>query len=369
MTDSREVSPSRRGVRRLALGLTATGAATVVAAVLCEVLARLAFPPPPPLPRQPQLTYRQHRDFGFLPLPNQAGWVEGGWATINSLGLRGSEPGNPKPVGSFRILVAGDSTTFGWGVNDHETYAVRLEQLIRHQRSPVRDEVINAGVNGYDLRQTSSLLRYLTPRLQPDLILLGLFWNDLDYQVQTPEGQLLVDRSQLSDVAAEQSGTFQMIGQGSGMRATLRQSRAVYVLWQAWLSAIEKTSRADNAVRWEVALLEGRRTPAIEQAWIEMSRELAEVRTIATDAGAEIAIVIIPIRAQVERDYPDAAYQTRVADIAKRLGITVVDPLPMFRSQRKQRDLFMPFDRMHMSPAGHELMGRTIYDAILGLLR
>jgi lysophospholipase L1-like esterase len=365
VTDSREVPPYRTGVA-WALRLTVAGAATAVAAVLCELLARLAFPAPPPSPRQPQLTYQRHTDFGFFHVPDQAGWVEGGWATINHLGLRGVPPESPKPAGSLRVLVAGDSTTFGWGVHDHETYSAVLEQMVRRHTSNVRDSVVNAGVNTYDLGQTSRLLRHFAPRLQPDLILIGFFWNDLVHQRQTPEGQLLDGRANTehANVARERSGPFQITGQRTGVRAHLRNSRALHASRHAWLSAIERTAWADNDVRWEVALLEGKRTPAIDQAWIEMGRQLADIRSIATKAGADVGIVIIPIRAQVERDYPQARYQAPLSEIAKAHGVFVVDPLPMFLSHRTRRDLFIPFDRMHMLPAGHELMGRAVFEAI-----
>ena len=46
---------------------------------------------------------------------------------INSQGLRGKEYAIAKPPGTYRILVLGDSMTFGWGVPVEETYPSRLE--------------------------------------------------------------------------------------------------------------------------------------------------------------------------------------------------------------------------------------------------
>ena len=67
---------------------------------------------------------------------------------INAVGLREHLlPTTPKKSNEKRILVAGDSSIYGWGVQDHQTYAVNLEkELKRIFRFPI--EVINLGVPG-----------------------------------------------------------------------------------------------------------------------------------------------------------------------------------------------------------------------------
>src|SRR2546430_1564409 len=47
---------------------------------------------------------------------------------INSLGMRDREYSVEKPKGTYRILVLGDSYTFGSGVQADETYAKLLEK-------------------------------------------------------------------------------------------------------------------------------------------------------------------------------------------------------------------------------------------------
>jgi lysophospholipase L1-like esterase len=97
--------------------------------------------------------------------------------STNSRGLRGPEV--PRRKGAFRILALGDSTTFGLGVNDDETWPAVLESLLREKTGrPV--EVINAGVPGYTAFQG---LRYLEDRglsLAPDLVLATFGFNDAD---------------------------------------------------------------------------------------------------------------------------------------------------------------------------------------------
>ncbi len=50
---------------------------------------------------------------------------------INSQGLRDDNVTIPKPDGTFRILVLGDSVAYGDSVSRNDTFANRLEGLLR----------------------------------------------------------------------------------------------------------------------------------------------------------------------------------------------------------------------------------------------
>lgn len=102
-------------------------------------------------------------------------WVEK--ARINGHGLRGREVPRRKPAGTVRILCAGDSGTFGWGVRDDETYPAYLQKRL-NEKGAVTYETINAGVPGYSSHQVLGLLRRLLPELKPDVVILSCGRND-----------------------------------------------------------------------------------------------------------------------------------------------------------------------------------------------
>ena len=84
---------------------------------------------------------------------------------INSHGLRNRETEYQKPPGTFRIVLLGDSRTFGFGVPIEKHFSTLLEGYFRDV------EVINMGVSGFGVDQE---LLYLTSegfRYQPDLVL------------------------------------------------------------------------------------------------------------------------------------------------------------------------------------------------------
>lgn len=119
--------------------------------------------------------------------PNYHGWFAGVPVHINSLGFRDTRQYSlDKNPGTFRILVLGDSVTFGHGALEETTYPYLLEQRLRQWRPDVDWQVWNLGVPGYNTRQELAYLKRVGPRYKPDLVIVGFYLNDLvDNDVST----------------------------------------------------------------------------------------------------------------------------------------------------------------------------------------
>lgn len=92
----------------------------------------------------------------------------------NSLGLRDREyPKNYKA--DFRILVLGDSFTFGIGVNLEDTYVKLLEKRLKEIYPDKRCEVINCGVPSVGTDYEYMFLKEMGNRFRPDVVLVGFF--------------------------------------------------------------------------------------------------------------------------------------------------------------------------------------------------
>jgi len=111
---------------------------------------------------------------------NYTGWFAGVPVHINSLELRDPrEYPLEKDSRTFRILVLGDSVTFGHGSVYEHTYPYLLEQRLKAWRPDVDWQVWNAAVPGYNTSQELAQLLEIGPRLKPDLVVVGFFENDL----------------------------------------------------------------------------------------------------------------------------------------------------------------------------------------------
>jgi hypothetical protein len=98
-----------------------------------------------------------------------------GAASSNSMGVRGRrEYAEIKPAGVTRILVFGDSLTFGDEVSDDQTYSSYLEGMLPDT------EVLNLGVHGYGHDQMLLYLEEVGAGYQPDIVLLGFVSLDME---------------------------------------------------------------------------------------------------------------------------------------------------------------------------------------------
>lgn len=96
--------------------------------------------------------------------------------SINSLGLRGAERSFSKGKNVKRILVLGDSMTYGFGVENNETYSAVLENLLNKYDTDQEYEVWNAGfTSGYSPDTFYLYLREKGVNFNPGVVIVGLF--------------------------------------------------------------------------------------------------------------------------------------------------------------------------------------------------
>ncbi len=137
-------------------------------------------------------------NLSFTNLPNGHAFLMGQDVQINSQGLRDREYTFDKPRGTYRIMLLGDSTTFGWGVAEGDTSAKVLERQLNSMHIPGYDrfEVMNTGVGNYDTVQEVTYYKTQGRQFHPDLVVLMYFINDPE-PVPVQKKIPLIDRSYL----------------------------------------------------------------------------------------------------------------------------------------------------------------------------
>ena len=117
-------------------------------------------------------------DIVYEPKPNIDTCFYGAHVHTNSDHLRAPvEYSHQHVPGVYRVLFLGDSTTFGQGTENGDTFVVRLQRALSEGGRPT--EVINTGVPGYNTAQEAAYLRRTGMSYAPDCVMILYIANDL----------------------------------------------------------------------------------------------------------------------------------------------------------------------------------------------
>lgn len=287
----------------------------------------------------------------------------------NREGLRGGEVG-PKPAGGLRILAVGDSFTFGVGARQEETWPARLEK-----RMP-KVQVLNAGAPGFGVPDEVAWYEAHGAGLQPDLVVVAVFLaNDLQ------------DASPDQPKVAVVDGSLVVPGETGGLRR--------WLYYHSHLFRLLKSSVLEGRVRSLLGLREpwARRELRAELSLYapDLPEELRKGAAATEEAVARLAsrgvpavAVLIPSLPQVDPrrwtalleqfGLDPGGYDPRrpnrlFREIFERHGVPVLDLADPFAAAIRQgQGIYYPIDQ-HLTPAGYDLMARTIGDFLPGALR
>jgi len=358
--------------------IAATLAALALAAILVELLSRaligLGWVRPSPVLTEHEGGIRLHPRYGFVLHP---GVYDG--QHINRWGLRGPDFDEAKRPGCVRILMIGDSTTFGTGVRDEAAYPEVVRRLLAARLPGRCIEVINAGVGSYHSYQQLLRTRDLYVRFHPDVVTIYLGWNDLAHQL-TMGGAFVAE-----DVSVSPSYLVELRPE---RRAWLRRSaawqlsRSTSARWRfarslrrlaahpdpdAMLAPTTQALASNVAGIVDAVRPAGARVVLVRYPWLlrddRLAEELAQLRRLRLprDMGPGLDGV------SPRRSYPAIFAQT-LAPLARRDGAQEIDCASPFAAVPLDRRVALFNDVIHPSEAGYALLGRCLADSIEPLI-
>jgi lysophospholipase L1-like esterase len=292
--------------RRLAIWfvrLIVLATATVLALVSAEYVLRLQF--------RNARTSGNARDY----IGRNSSWSPG---PPNQLGFRERDI-PPKSADRYRIVVVGDSFTWGQGIERAERFSDRLGQ-----RLGGRYEVFNFGIPGDNMPEH---LTRLTQALEasPDFVLLQLYINDFEMpdMVRPPSHPLLP--ASLDNQLLQSSLLFQLL-----------QSQ--------WAHVQELTGISESYSHYMERNLRDRSAPNARLAYGQLAEFFDHARAAHVAAGA----VLFPAPdalGRYGRGYPFGYLHDGVRQLCAAKDVPYLDLLPLFSTFRDPRDLWVsPFD-------------------------
>lgn len=132
-------------------------------------------------------------------------------ADINSNGYRNDEfkLGHNSASNVIRIVTIGDSFTYGWGVEEADSWPRILGALL--EEDGYRVEILNLGKPGDSPHSYARTARRWIPQLKPDLVITGILQGDDIAQLKTSK---INDIQQLSEVSGNVERSSRQIASG-----------------------------------------------------------------------------------------------------------------------------------------------------------
>lgn len=298
------------GLRNLALAAVSTA----LFAGLVEGVARLIEPPP--VQKQEYLWDWKERFRGgdFYTLEKGEGYPPSEENNVD--GLRdATRPVETRP-GLRRIVVLGDSVTFGHGLEAAQAFPQQLEARLRAAGRDV--EVFNVALPGWSTRQERLAYERIARPYRPDAVVLAVCLNDLaelQINLAKPPGILL-----------------SLFKRSATVRVALGASRRE-------IGAVEDLFTESGSGR-------------VENAWRLFFDEVRALEADVVRDGAQFSVVVFPFRFQVEPNAPAPIVQKRMADFAAAEGIPLLDYLPEMTRGTNPADLFLDYDHFNATGTG-----------------
>jgi lysophospholipase L1-like esterase len=341
--------PSRprlaRALRTAALAL----AATVVALLVAELAARVALRPQPRLPRAPSAPHEPGlpvlHGIRELNRPHVRGVYKGAFHRTNSLGVRGPELPLEPPPGTFRIALLGDSIAMGEGVEEQDTYAARLAELLSQRDPKRRTEVVNLGISGMNAPHVAHRFEYIGRRYHPDLVVYGYTLNDI-------EGDAYLDKTPAD--ALERQARLR--------RFEHSHSALLRALWPRLLVAWSAFFPVHGSEEWELT----RNYTENPAAWAAVESALDRIAAESRAQGICALLFVHPVLQDLGWLHAFGALYEQVAAAGRARGFHVVLGIDALRGARASELRFGATDP-HPNALGHRRLAEALADAVAAL--
>jgi lysophospholipase L1-like esterase len=286
--------------------------------------------------------------------------------TTNAFGLR-EGPINLQNAGEARFLAVGDSFTEGLGVEQADAWPARLEALIKSTgRRGNSIRVINAGIGAYSLKQIRMMAEELIPRLDPTLVMVGMFVEGF---VRLEDPYVL-----LNGVTVRSSELGKLIPVSGGfLHSPFHERWAVAV--DLWLDQHVYTGGHFTKALHKLIKRGGNTRPSgmapvpISEATHHLSKTFEELALLKLLSEAHNVPVIVLLINRQNTDGAFAAnaeaYNAAIKEYCREKGIPIVDPLPELMKASEGRPVFRFKRDSHWTARAHRIAAERMLDLLI----
>ncbi len=270
---------------------------------------------------------------------------------LNSYSLRDRDYLDPKRSNARRILILGDSFTFGLGVRDRDLIFPEIleRQLNESQTIPgvERVEVLNGAISGSLTGQWLWLCNAVIPEFDPDVVLIVFFLRD-----GTRAGSI--------------GGFFDLIRQDievRNRRSLLYRYCCAYRYCRDYWDRRNISSNYAN--RFHKSYFGNSKETA---EWQRAQTNLLKIRDLGRQNSAVVGFVVFPMHVELNEDYPFCDICDRIENFAVMNGMASHNLLPAFLG-KDASDLWISAYDQHPNEKAHSIAAGSLFPFVANLLK
>jgi hypothetical protein len=265
------------------------------------------------------------------------------YVRYNKHGYRDYEYSLKKPKDVFRVLVIGDSQTFGSGIkNLEETWVKKLEAKLQNERRNASIEVLSISGPGWNSDTYLYELFKIGFKFNPDLVILAYYHNDIPFPTSVNCNSS--DRKITPNINIFQSSKLASF-------IDFRINRLLEKVGEK-PSYFDCLNQAYGSIGWEM-----------NKFYLDMMGLALSIKKI------HFMITVIPIIHQLDDDYPLAGPHEKLKEFAKQRNFEFLDFYEEGFKNLDADNLRISKTDHHLNQNAGDIIVNTLFSKIKGLIK
>lgn len=269
--------------------------------------------------------------------------------------------------GSMKVLVIGDSYTFGWLLDNQSHYVNLLQQYIDSDFGPSTFTLLNAAAGGWGTGDQVAYVEEFGDEINPDMILVFLNTDDIGRALRSPLWEYDVASAELTRKHATHSKLKRFLNDVPGYKWLLENSHLMQLARVAALRPSEVSHPIDTLSELPEPVKYGPQSNTDEKTAL-IGKALGEslFSRLASWCKSKNVYLAVTTTGWFQPPYtnsaPAEAFMIGAEDFFRGLGVPFFDPSTQIWSRRKEslNAFFIPKDG-HPNEAGAALIAEHVY--------